>query len=95
MPTHEELVQIANQKIAEQTVQQISNEYRSNVDLAYEAAAKGAWDDAAYHAREARRLESEAQPYVAAAQQAQQQQFTAAEQDLIRDFPEIARDPQK
>lgn len=96
MPSREELMQIVNQKIAEQTVAQISNEYQSNVQNAYEMAAAGRWDDAAYHAREARRLESEALPYVQAAQRAQpQSQYTEMEQELLRDYPQIARDPKK
>ena len=107
MPTHEELMQprqAANQKIAEQAIQQISNEYQSNVQLAYEAAAAQKWDDAALYAREAKRLEDEARPYVAAAQQQQpqqpqqqqpQQQYTDAERDLLRDYPQIANDPVK
>jgi hypothetical protein len=107
MPTHEELMQprqAANQKIAEQAIQQISNEYQSNVQLAYEAAAAQKWDDAALYAREAKRLEDEARPYVAAAQQQQpqqpqqqqpQQQYTDAERDLLRDYPQIANDPGK
>ena len=96
MPSREELMQIVNQKIAEQTVAQISNEYQSNVQNAYEMAAAGRWDDAAYHAREARRLESEALPYVQAAQRAQpQSQYTEMEQELLRDYPQIARDPRK
>jgi hypothetical protein len=95
---NDELLQIrqqANQKMAEQAIQQIANEYQSNTQLAYEAAAAGKWDDAAYHAREAKRLESEALPYVQAAQQQPQSQFTRAEQELLRDYPQIASDPQK
>src|SRR5262249_38075313 len=83
-------MQIANQKMAEQAVQQIANEYQNNTQLAYEAAAAGKWDDAVYHSREARRLEAEALPYVQAAQQPQQQ-YTQAEMDLMRDYPDEIR----
>ena len=63
----EELMQIANAKMAETAVQQIAREYESNSQLAYEAAAQNKWDDAAYHQRELVRLQNEAAPYVAAA----------------------------
>jgi hypothetical protein len=85
---YDQLLQIrqqANHKMAEQAIQQIANEYQSNTQ----------WDDAAYHARELKRLEAEAAPYVRAAQQQQQQQYTQAEQELLRSYPDIARDPKK
>jgi hypothetical protein len=91
MPTREELLQIANQKMAEAAVQQISNEYQSNTQLAYEAAAAGKYDDAAYHLREAKKLEDEARPYLQAAHQQQQSQYTQAEQQLMTDYPEEVR----
>jgi hypothetical protein len=98
VPTHDELLQMrqaANQKMTEAAVQQITNEYQSNVQLAYESAAAGKYDDAGYHLREAKRLEAEAAPYVAAAHQAQQaqqqQQYTEAEQDLMRHYPDEIR----
>jgi hypothetical protein len=86
--------QQANQKTAEQVIQQISNEYRSNSELAWESAAAGKWDDAAHFSRECKRLENEAAPYVQAAQQAQPQ-FTEIEQEMLRDYPQIANDPKK
>jgi hypothetical protein len=96
VPTREELLQIANQKAAEAAVQQIARDYQANTELYYESAAAGKFDVAADHLRECRRLESEALPYVQAAQQQQQQsQFTAAEQGLLRDYPQIASDPAK
>ena len=95
VPSRDELLAIANQKIAEQTAQQISNEYQSSVQLAYEAAAIQKWDDAAYHAREARRLEAEAAPYVAAAQQRPAQQFTPMQQQILERYPGIWNDPVK
>ena len=95
MPTQDELLQIANQKASEQAIQQIANDYKANTELYYESLAKGKLDDAGYHLREARRLESEALPYVQAAQQQQQSPYTQAEQELLRDYPQIARDPQK
>jgi hypothetical protein len=96
VPSRDELLALVNQKTAEQVMHQISNEYRANTDLAYEAAAAGKYDDAAYHARELRRLENEALPYVQAmTQQQQQSPYTPAEQDLIRDYPQIASDPKK
>jgi hypothetical protein len=102
MPTRDELLQIANQKVAEQVIQQITNEYQSNTRLAYEAAAAGKWEDAAYHSREARRLEDEARPYVQAAQQqqapqVQQQQsgLTPEEQAWIEANPHVWNDNEK
>jgi hypothetical protein len=94
MPTREELLQIANQKATEQAIQQIGNDYKANTELYYESLAAGKYDDAAYHLREARRLESEAMPYVQAAQQ-QQSQYTQGEQNLMRDYPQIVNDPKK
>jgi hypothetical protein len=93
VPTHDELIALANQKMTEQAVKQIATEYQSNSQLAYESAAAGKWEDAGYHAREMRRLEAEAAPYVQAAQQQQQQQsqYTQAEQDLMRDYPDVIR----
>jgi hypothetical protein len=92
VPTREELLQIANQKASEAAIQQISNDYKANTELYYEAAATGKYEDAAYYLREARRLESEAAPYVQAAQRHQQQsQYTEAEQSLMRDYPDAIR----
>jgi hypothetical protein len=89
--------QAVNQKIAEQTVAQINNEYQSNVQNAYESAAAGRWDDAAYHARAARQLETEALPYVQAAQRqaAQQSPFTPKQQQILDKYPGIRNDPKK
>ena len=89
--------QTANQKMAEQAVQQIAKEYQSSVELAYEAAAKGEWDDAAHFARAARQLEVEAAPYVRAAQQqaAQQSPFTPKQQQILDKYPGIRNDPKK
>src|SRR6516164_6542175 len=89
----------ANQKAAEAAVKQIANDCKANTELYYESAAKGDFESAAHCLREVRRLESEALPYVQAAQQQQaqqqQSQFTQAEQELLRDYPQIASDPQK
>ena len=94
VPTHDELValrQIANQRASEQAIQQIANEYKANTELYWEAAAAGKYDDAASYAREARRLESEALPFVQAAQQQQQSPYTQAEQQLMNDYPDQIR----
>jgi len=96
VPTRDELLQIANAKASEAAIKGIANDYKANSELYYEASAKGDFENAAYFLREARRLEQEALPYVqqAAAQQ-QASQFTQAEQDLLRDYPQIASDPKK
>jgi len=93
----EELLEIANAKATEAAIKGIAADYQANTTLYYEAAAAGKYDDAAYHLREVRRLEAEAAPYVQAAQQQQQSQsqYTQAEQDLLRDYPQIASDPKK
>ena len=98
MPSRDELVAIANQKASEQAIQQIANDYKANTELYYESAAAGKYDDAAYYLREARRLEVEAAPYVAATQQQAQQpqqQFTQAEQEWINRNANVVRDPKK
>lgn len=89
MPTHDELIALANQKMTEAAVKQIAADYQSNSQLAYESAAAGKWEDAGYHAREMRRLEAEALPYVQAAQQ--QSPYTQAEQDLMKNYPDEIR----
>jgi hypothetical protein len=96
---NDELIAIRNhinQKAAETAIQQIAREAEANASNYYELAAAGRYDDAAYHLREAWRLDEEARKIAAAAQpQQQQSQYTAAERDLIRDYPQIANDPKK
>jgi hypothetical protein len=82
----------ANAKTAEQVVQQIGCEYQAASELAWEAAAKADWQTAAYHARECKKLEQEAAPYVQAAQQQQpQSQYSRAELDLMQHYPDQVR----
>ena len=99
MPTHDELAEmraVANQKSAEAAIKQIAADYQANETLYWEAAATGKYDDAGSYARELRRLEQEAAPYVQAAQQAQRQsQYTEMEQEILRNYPQVANDPKK
>jgi hypothetical protein len=96
MPSREELLQIVNTKSAEAAIQQIAREAEANASNYYELAAAGRFDDAAQHLREAWRLDAEARKIAEAVQpQQQQSQFTEMEQELLRDYPAIARDPAK
>jgi hypothetical protein len=96
---NDELIAIRNhinQKSAEAAIQQIAREAEANASNYYELAAAGRFDDAAGHLREAWRLDEEARKIAAAAQSQQpQSQYSQAEMDLLRDYPQIANDPKK
>jgi hypothetical protein len=93
---YDELVRVANAKATQQAYNQIQADIQGNAKCYWDSIASGKTDDAGWFLRNHRNLELEAQALAGTAQQQQaQQQFTQAEQDLLRDFPEIARDPQK
>jgi hypothetical protein len=96
MPTREELLALVDAKSAEAAIQQIAREAEANRQNYYEMGAAGRFDDAAYHLREAWRLDEEARKIAASVQPQQpQSQYTEMEQELLRDYPQIARDPKK
>jgi hypothetical protein len=78
--------------------QQIADHYEQN-NAAWRAAYdEGRHDDCVWHMRNAKALEAEARDILGTAQaqqQAQQQQLTEIEQDLLRSYPQIASDPKK
>jgi hypothetical protein len=95
---NDELIAIrnhVNQKAAEAAINQIAKEAEANASN--ELAAAGRFDDAAYHLREAWRLDEEARKIAVGAQQAQQQQsgLTPGEQAWIEANPHVWNDTEK
>src|SRR5215469_16396321 len=89
VPTREELLELVNAKSAEAAIQQIAREAEANSQNYFELAAQGKFDDAAYHMREAWRLDDEARKIAASVQPQQpQQRYTPGEQGLMHDYPE-------
>jgi hypothetical protein len=96
---NDDLIALANQHAQRQAYEQIQRDYEGNSRAYWDAIKAGKTDDAAWCLRNARNLEIEARELLGTAQAQQQQQpqqqFSQAEQDLLRDYPQIASDPQK
>ena len=89
---NDELLAVANQRATQEALTQIKNDIEDNETSYYEWLAAGRYRDAGQALRNAHALADEARR-IAGAQQAQrpQSQYTQAEMDLMRDYPDEIR----
>jgi hypothetical protein len=98
---YDELLAMANQRVAQQALDQIAKDYEGNKKCYWDAVNQGKYDDAGWFLRNARQLENEAREIMGTPAQAQQpqqqaqQQFTQAEMEWIRRNENVCRDPKK
>jgi hypothetical protein len=101
MPDCDELLALANQRATQEALQLIKNDIEDNTQSYYEWIAAGRYRDAGIALRNAHALADEATRIVGAVQQQQaqaqqrQSRYTEMEQELLRDYPQIVRDPKK